>query len=274
MNEAKNEPKGTGMERIKAAAQTLTELRHTGRFIARLPDHCRPQSTDDALKIHERTIKIMGEVGGYKCSVPRGERTAVVAPIFAATISSAGPYAVLPASPESVDTARIEPEIAFVIGHDLPPRDTPYTEREIRAAIKETRLVLEILASRYNDSKAVPFVEQLADCISNQGLFIGPVVTHDIDATLNEIPLTIERTDTTPAQTVKTHHGHHPDGHPLLPLFWLANFQAARGMGLRAGQIVTTGSYAGAVDVPLNAPLRVVFGELGEISVEFRARQQ
>lgn len=267
-----NETKGSTLDRIKAAAATLTELRHTGRFIPRLPDNCRPETSDDALQIQARTVRILGEVGGYKCSVPRGERTTVVAPVFASTISSTDTYAVLPASPESVGTARIEPEIAFVIGHDLPQRDTPYTEHEIRAAIKETRLVLEILASRFNDAKAVPFIEQLADCISNQGLLIGPVVTHDIDSTLKEIPLTITRHDTTPPQPVKTHHGMHPDGHPLLPLFWLANYQAGRGNGLRAGQIVTTGSYAGAIDVPLDAPLRIVFGELGEINATFTAR--
>ena len=268
MNEL-NEPMGNAMDRVKVAAQTLTELRHTGRFVQRLPEGCIPQTVDEALKIQERTIRILGEVGGYKCSVPAGERTAVVAPIFASTISTQGPVSVQPASPESGATARIEPEIAFVLGRDLPPRDTPYTEAEIRAAIKAPHLVLEILASRYNDSKAVTFIEQLADCIGNQGLFIGPVVKREIDAHLKEIPLSFERTDT--REVIRTHHGHHPDGHPLLPLFWLVNFQSGRGVGLRAGQIITTGSYAGAIDVPLDAPIRVVFGDLGEINVEFRA---
>jgi 2-keto-4-pentenoate hydratase len=37
------------------------------------------------------------------------------------------------------------------------------------------------------------------------------------------------------------------------------------------GQVVTTGSYAGAIEVPLGQPLTVAFGDLGSISVELIA---
>ena len=52
--------------------------------------------------------------------------------------------------------------------------------------------------------------------------------------------------------TLHRRDGHHPDRHPLRPLVWLANFLSAREEigGLKAGQIVTTGSYAGALEVP------------------------
>jgi 2-keto-4-pentenoate hydratase len=65
--------------------------------------------------------------------------------------------------------------------------------------------------------------------------------------------------------------GAHPDGHPLKPLAWLANFLPASGNHLRAGEIVTTGSYAGARDVPLDVPLAIAFGDLATIDVEFTA---
>ena len=262
----------SNLDRIKSAAKELTELRHTGRFTPRLPEGTCPQTFEDALKVQDRTIRILGEVGGWKCSVPNGERKVAMAPIFASSISSSDTYKVMPASPDANGIARVEPEIAFMLGRDLPPRDEPYTEAEMRGAIKETHLVLEVLASRYNDVKAVTFIEQLADCISNQGLVIGPVVTHDIDVHVNEIPLTFERLDTTPPTMIRTHPGKHPDGHPLLPFYWLVNFQSSRGIGLKAGQIVTTGSYAGAVDVPLDAPIRVKFGDLGEMNVRFSAK--
>ena len=136
------------MDAIKAAAQYLTELRNTGRFGARLPESNRPATLDDALKIQDRMIRVYGhEVGGYKCSVPNAERT-TIAPIFAPTIVSSGPCYVRAATPTSGDTARIEPEIAFVLGRNLPPRATPYSEAEVRAAIGEVRLVLELLGCR------------------------------------------------------------------------------------------------------------------------------
>ena len=261
------------MDAIKSAAQYLTELRNTGRFGARLPEPSRPATLDDALKIQDRMVRVYGqEVGGYKCSVPNPERT-VIAPIFAPTIQSSGPCYVRAATPQAGDTARIEPEIAFELGQDLPPRATPYTEEEIRAAVGEVRLVLELLGCRYLDPKGLPFIEMVADCVSNQGLFLGPPVAGGLDAALLTFPLRIERLDGPAPVLVKEHQGKHPDGGPLLPLYWIANFQAARGVGLRAGQIITTGSYAGMIDVPLSAPLRIRFGDLGEILVEFRRKE-
>ena len=261
------------MDAIKSAAQYLTELRNTGRFGARLPEPSRPATLDDALKIQDRMVRVYGqEVGGYKCSVPKAERT-VIAPIFAPTIQSSGPCYVRAATPQAGDTARIEPEIAFMLGRDLPPRATPYTEAEIRAAVGEVRLVLELLACRYLDPKELPFVEMLADCVSNQGLFVGPVVAGGLEAELTKFALRIERIDGAAPAMVKEQEGKHPDGNPLLPLYWIANFQAARGNGLRAGQIITTGSYAGMIDVPLAVPLRIQFGGLGEILVEFRRKE-
>ena len=73
---------------------------------------------------------------------------------------------------------------------------------------------------------------------------------------------------------LSTHDGRHGDGHPLRPLVWLANFLAARGEGLRAGQVVTTGSYAGAIEVPLDELLTVTFGDLGRGDDEARPQAQ
>jgi len=56
-------------------------------------------------------------------------------------------------------------------------------------------------------------------------------------------------------------------GHPLRPLVWLANFLRERGERLRAGQVITTGSYAGALEVPLATPLTITFGALGRMQV-------
>ena len=146
------------MDAIKAAAQYLTELRHTGRFGARLPEASRPVTLDDALKIQDRMVRVYGqEVGGFKCSVPTPERT-VIAPIFAPTIASAGPYFVRAATPQAGDTARIEPEIAFVLGRNLPPRETLYSETEVRDAVKEVRLVLEVLGCRYLDPQGLSLI--------------------------------------------------------------------------------------------------------------------
>jgi len=249
------------------AARLLLAARGSGRPGSRLPESCRPQTAEDALAIQRRVqAALQAQTGGWKCSLPTAERPVACAPIFASTIRRDSPCAVLAHGP----TVRIEPEIAFVLGRDLPPRAVPYGEGEVRAAIVETRLVLELLDSRYADPSVASFPELLADQVSNQGLFVGSAVPDGLAAPLEAFRVVIEDD----ARTLHERDGRHPDGHPLRPLVWLASFLASRGEPLASGQIVTTGSYAGALEVPLSAALRVRFGELGSIAVKFLATRR
>ena len=217
-----------------------------------------------ALAIQQRVTELLAlPIGGWKCSLPTPERPVAMAPIYAPTIFERSPCPILPIAGK----ACIEPEIAFVMARDLPPRSSPYSETEIRAAIREARMVLELIGPRYADPAAASFVELLADGVANQGLFAGPVVADALERPLDQLPITIDAN----AKHLHAAQGKHPDGHPLKPLVWLANFLAQRRDGLRAGQIVTTGSYCGVVDVPLTVELTVRFGDVGILSAQFRA---
>jgi 2-keto-4-pentenoate hydratase len=243
----------------EAAAQYLVAARRARRPGDRLPESNRPHDCESALAIQHRVSELLGEsIGGWKAAIPAQDKISV-GPICASDIYRASPCPVRP----SKGSARIEPEIAFVLGQDLGPRGTPYTEAEIRAAISETRLTLEVLGGRYADPENVPFPEKLADAMNNQALFVGPVVPHALDQKLDAFPLTIDG----PAGLHLTRAGVHPSGHPLAPLYWLANFLSGRGEGLKAGQIVTAGSYCGVLELPLGAPLRIAFDGLGILSV-------
>jgi len=203
----------------------------------------------------------MGErIGGWKAALPPPGKINL-APIYASTIFTTSPCPVVTGN----GTMSIEPEVAFVLGGDLGPRSVPYTEAEVRSAISETRLVLELLRGRYADPESVTFPEKLADGLTNQGLFVGPIVPGGLDRSLESPPITVEERDRAPV----TYDGRHPSGHPLAALLWLANFLASIGEGLAAGQIVTTGSYCGVLEVKVGAPFRVAFGGLGDLSVQF-----
>lgn len=246
------------------AARHLVAARSARRPGERLPEACRPADVADALAIQERVRELLdAAIGGWKCSLPSAEREIAAAPIFASTITSDSPCPILPIAGK----ARIEPEIAFVIGHDLPSRATPYGDAEVRAAIRETRIVLELIGPRYADPAAVTYPEFLADNIANQGLFVGPVVANGIELPLEAFRIAID----TPNRQLLMRDGRHPDGHPLRPLVWLANYLVSHGTGLAAEQVVTTGSYCGMVDVPLDTPLVVRFGNFAAVSVQFTA---
>ena len=284
---------------IESAALFLVAARRARRAGARLPESLRPPDVETALAIQQRVTELLRlPIGGWKCSLPAADRPVAVAPIYAPTICERSPCAILPIG----GMARVEPEIAFAMAHDLPQRTSPYTEAEVLDAVREPRLVLELIGPRYADPAVLTFPEVLAvkrvlaySTISQLGymfmgesvhnytagifhltthayfkalLFLGAgAVIHALQQRLDELAIVIEGGGT----RLHAVQGRHGDGHPLKPLVWLANFLATRGEGLRAGQIVTTGSYCGVIDVPLNKALTVNFGTLGKLSVEFNA---
>jgi len=248
---------------FERGARELADRRRNGRRGARLPADARPADIAAALELQRRVTALLGDVvAGWKCALPTAERT-IVAPLFAPTVQRASPCTVAARGGSTL----IEPEIAFVLARDL-PGGRSYAEADVRAAIGAAHCVLELMGNRYDDPAAVPFPEMLADYANNHGLYVGPQVSDALARPLERIPLAIRAR----GALLMTRDGAHPDGHPLRPLVWLANYLPTQRMSLRAGDIVTTGSYAGALEVPLDAPLEIEFGDLGTINVELTAR--
>jgi 2-keto-4-pentenoate hydratase len=247
---------------IDAAARYLVAARVGRQPGERLPEALRPTGIDDALAIQHRVGELLNvAVGGWKCSVPSAARQVALAPIYVPSIHWTAPCPIL----SIAGKARIEPEIAFVMGTALPPRGRSYTEADVRAAISETRMSIELIGARYADLAAVTYPELLADGIANHGLFVGPVIGNASSLPLDAFPIIVS----TPDAQLLARDGRHPDGHPLPPLVALANYLAANGTGLLAGQIVTTGSYCGVIDVPLDVPLRIEYGTFATFLASF-----
>lgn len=249
--------------RIEKAAEFLVRCRRDILQEDGIPEDCRPQNTDQALTIQQRVLALLGErIGGWKCSVPVGDKL-TVAPLPASGIRRTSPCVVRPKD----STAEIEPEIAFILGRTLNPQPAPYSEQDIRNAVAETRLVLELLGSRYRNPAAVSWPEALADSVRHQGMFIGPVLPEAFQKHLEGFHLTVR----SQAGTLFDRDVRHPNGHPLRALQWLVHFLSARGQTLQTGDIVTTGSYAGVIDAPLDTPLTLTYGDLGAFTVGFRS---
>jgi len=59
--------------------------------------------------------------------------------------------------------------------------------------------------------------------------------------------------------------GGNPSVDPVLPLVWLANHLHGLGEHLRAGQVVTTGTYTGCIFVPPGQRVVAGFEGFGEV---------
>lgn len=258
----------TDLTPAQQAAGILVKRRLNGYQGERLPETCRPLDLEAAMVIQEAVSKLWCErtddsIGAWKCSLPSPEKW-VVAPIYTRTIDSIPPVALWPKG----NVARVEPELAFFLGVDLPARTQPYSPGEIDNAISRTHMALELIHSRYETPANCAFPESLADALVNQGLFIGPLVDSEAAQNASEFTITVNGGE----MEAREYTGKHANGHPRAPLYWLVEFLRVRGVGLLAGQAIITGSYAGVIEVPLNTDITFQYAGLGTMQARFEAR--
>lgn len=247
---------------VSRAAALLAGRRRSGEQGPRLPEDCRPSDFDSAWAIQTAVSAELGQqTGAWKCGLP-AEGRIIVAPIYSETIHNASPCAAIARGGE----VRIEPELAFILGQDLPAREQPYTPDEVDVAIARTHLALELIDSRYSDPAAVSAEEHLADGLLNHGLFIGPQVAND--EARSSCAMDIRVMLVSGKETVL--EGRHPSADPRAALHWLAEFLRGKGEGLRAGQAVITGSYVPSFTVPVGQRIAIRYGSLGTLEVHFK----
>jgi len=249
------------------AAAYLANARQTGNRLDALPCNEASLSLEQGFEIQQHVGVLAGKkVGGWKCALPKPGKW-IVAPIYTDSIVSCDRYPLGFAT----STVRIEPELACVLGASLPARAAPYTADDIARAISQVHLALEVIDCRYTDPQKVPFEHLLADGLFNHGLVLGP---RAISLSSNNLPTHLDVTLSHPGVEPVSIAGTHPDQDPVSPIVWLANFLSARGIGLEAGQVVITGSYAGLLEVPTHQPLDIQFGEAGSLSVFFSTLEE
>jgi 2-keto-4-pentenoate hydratase len=242
------------------AARLLCAARG-GTPVHELPVNCRPQSDADAYQIQDAVTRRLGHViGGWKVGAGSPTTAAFCAPIYGSMIRS---------SPASYHAAElrligIEAELAFRLGRDLPARAAAYDRAEI-AAEATLHPVIEVVDSRYADFRSLDRASILADNFSNGGLVYGAAVP-------NWEALDLARTTITVTE----------DGEPfadssqgaardsVAALVDFADLMRERG-GIRAGTIVTTGSWTGMVFTRRGAWIVADFGPLGRVEVAFPA---
>jgi 2-keto-4-pentenoate hydratase len=257
---------------VAHAARLLAERRRSGQPGPRLPAACRPTDLDEALAVQAAVTAELDEaIGGWKCGTPSPGKV-VVAPIHLGTIERHAPCVAFARNVDGRVQVKLEPELAFVLGRDLPPRKAPYTPAEVDAAIAHTHLALELIDNRFDDGAEVSFEEKLADGLVNQGLWLGPEVDGERARHAAALTLTVAVAGQAPQRL----DGRHPNPAPREPLYWLAEFLRQRGVGLRAGQPVITGSYAGSFWLPVDADSSIEYadanGLLGALKVRFKTR--
>ncbi len=256
---------------IEEAARALRTARCDRVRIDGLPEPCRPSTLDDAYRIQDRLIALLGEpVAGWKIGATSQKARDFVGisdGSLRARMLDMNCYEHPAALGEHFFFMRaLECEFAFTLGRDLAPGAAPFDEAAVLAAIADMHPAIEISDSRYTDWTRVGGPSLVADNC-NDGAFVrGPPARawRGTDLTRHQITLHVDD------RVVAQGSGGEVIGGPLGILVWLANDLAAHGMRLGAGQVVTTGTCTGVVPVEPGARVRADFGNFGAVEAEFR----
>jgi 2-keto-4-pentenoate hydratase len=244
---------------IAAAADLLVSALQPGGRIAALPDGARPADWDEAYAIQDAVIHQLGTPAGWKVGAAAPDAEPFRGALTAATIT--GSPAELPAGQFNV--IGVEAELVYRFGRALPARDRPYGRDEVLAAIASVHAAIEIVDTRYKAWNSVDRLSQVADRMNHGALIVGGGRT-DWDAIKPLAQPVVMVIDGTPAVAAI---GGNSAGEPLRMLEWLANKGARSLGGIRAGDVVTTGSCTGTVFIEAGQHAVAEFAGLGSAEV-------
>ena len=158
-----------------------------------------------------------------------------------------------------------EPEFAFRMRADLPPRPSAYTVDDVLAAVDTLHPAIEIPDSRFADVVNAGEAQIIADNACAHLFVLGaPTI-----ANWRTLDLVEQRPVIALRGAQYVGHGRNVLGDPRVALAWLANELRQLDITLRAGEVVTTGACHPPLPVRSGDRIAADFGVLGKVSVGF-----
>jgi 2-keto-4-pentenoate hydratase len=248
---------------VSALAAKLTQARAEARVLAARDIAGEVNSVADAYSVQNALAAQAGAVRAWKVSalVPEQQRgyptdRPVGGALFAPFCHDTPARVAL----KDLVAPLMECEIAFLLGRDLPPRETPYTRADIADAVDAIVPAIEIADCRL--SADAPDLLKLADDMGN-GVFVMGEAVRDwrgVDLNGREVVLTLNGGEVARGPCAKVL------GDPLMGVVGLANAQPLPAGGLKRGQIVTTGTCITPIATKAGAYV-ADFGALGRVKL-------
>ncbi|MEU6662852.1 2-keto-4-pentenoate hydratase [Streptomyces sp. NPDC046821] len=156
---------------------------------------------------------------------------------------------------------RVEVEIGFVLGEDLPGEGC--TPADVLAATERVVPAIELIDSRIADWK-ITIADTIADNASSAGYVIGEGrAPRDLDLKAMVARLTSD------GEEIAQGRGDAVLGDPAISVAWLARTVAKFGVPLRKGHVILPGSVTRAIDVEAGRTYIADFTGLGAVSLSF-----
>jgi 2-keto-4-pentenoate hydratase len=252
---------------IDLAARLLRDARLGNYQLDALPEEATPQSLADGYAVQERLLELLGtELAGWLLGLTNTymQRTFHVDQPYYARVLAPN----LHRSParfrgNAFLTRGIECEIAFRMARDLPPRGHPYTIMDVAGAVAAMLPAVEVVNAHFADWLALDLPSILADNGTDGALVCGVEQADWRAIDRANLPVTLQVN----GKVVAAGRGGNALGDPLAALAWLANTLAAQGQGLRAGEIINTGTCTELINAGPGDEVHATFGALGEVRI-------
>ena len=163
---------------------------------------------------------------------------------------------------DSMIAPRAEAEVAFVLKHDL--MGPGVTAADVLRATDCVMPCFEIVDSRIKDWK-IKIQDTVADNASCGVLTLGGMRKRPRDLDLALAGMVLEKN----GDIISTSTGAAVQGSPVNAVAWLANTLGRLGIGLKAGEVILSGSQSPLVPVVAGDSLSCSVGGLGSTSVRF-----
>lgn len=253
----------------RALARLLADLRRGHRQQSGLDPRLVPADKEAGYRVAGLVAEELGwPVLGWKIAAVKAEMQRALrtdSPIWGRV------FAVQETPLEVVHAALCSPipevEYQAKLGIDLPPRVKPYPVEEVSEAVASMHPGLELAECRFvHDEAFPPLPAILADGAGSGTIVYGPSIAdwRRRDIAGQEAVLLCEgrpRRRGTAAAALD---------HPMVPLAWLANELSRLGIGLKAGQMVSTGTLTGMLAPRPGERYVADFGPFGSVTLGFR----
>jgi 2-keto-4-pentenoate hydratase len=254
---------------VKIAAARLLEARSSGNRIDALPPAARPCALESAYLIQDAVAESLPGACGWKVgltSKPAQDAFLADSPISGRLFADH-----LLSSPCTIPAKRyamrgIEAEIVCVLGA-APRNDGPLSLDEIADIVDHVVPAIEICDSRFLDPDWAGLPGIVADNANAGALALGERCSVTSQA--------FERVEVTLSVTARPDLRGNSDtvlGHPYRAVQWLHGHLLGRGIRLRGGDLIATGSMTGFGIADADARISANFGPLGDVSIEFTSR--
>lgn len=262
------------MADVEEAGRRLWALWRERRRIERLPPGLHPATEDEGYAVQDALVRAAAlPLAGWKIgatSAHARRRLGLPGPVsgrlFAPFVFRA------PAALTATDYVgpSLEPEFAFRMARDLPPRAEPYRRDEVAAAIGALLLAIELVECRWTDWETVGAPGFIADDSAAAALVCGPEIAEWRSFDLPGVAVSLELDGAVAARG----RGADVMGDPLEAMTWLANHLCARGLRLRSGELVTSGTCTPIVAIAPGQSAVARFEGVGAVELRLSGRQE